>query len=66
MLGAPRVGDDEARVLGLFAAGLSGHFGTVRRIAARLVKDEAAPRLATAVEWVATHMSHGVFVERDR
>lgn len=65
-MGAERVSDDEARLLGMVAAALAGHFGTARRIAAGLVTDDAVPRLATAVEWLATHLSNGIFVERDR
>lgn len=63
---AERVSDDEARLLGMFDAALAGHFGTARRIAAGLVNDEALPRLATAVEWLATHLSNGVYMERDQ
>lgn len=65
-VGAERVSDDEARLLGMFSAALAGKFATTRRIAAGLVQDEALPRLTTAVEWVATHLSNGVFEERDQ
>lgn len=63
---AERVSDDEARLLGMFGEALAGHFGTARRIAAGLVQDDAVPRLATAVEWLVTHLSNGIYVERDR
>ena len=63
---AERVSDDEARLLGMFDAALAGQFGTARRIAAGLVKDEALSRLTTAVEWLATHLSNGIYVERDQ
>ena len=67
---APRrtiaIGEDEARLMTLFAAALVADRGQVRRIAATLVEDAAAAPLATAVEWVAQHLRHGVAVEDKR
>lgn len=64
--GCPVVRDDEARLLALYDAALAGLPDRVRRIAATFVADDAAGRLATAVEWVALHLSDGTFVERDQ
>ena len=63
--GAEAAGEDEARLLALFDAGLAGDAPRLRRIAATLVTDEAVARLATAVEWVALHLTNGVIEERD-
>ncbi|MGJ3629357.1 hypothetical protein AB5I41_25405 [Sphingomonas sp. MMS24-JH45] len=64
--GDPRVGDDEARLLALFDAAIAGRPVYVRRHAAALVEEDAVSRLALAVESVATRITDGVFVERDR
>lgn len=64
--GHGRVQEDEARLLALFDAGLAGRPVDVRRLAASLVSDDAAPRLATAVELIALRITDGVFVERGR
>ncbi len=60
------VSEDEARLLALFDAGLAGQPDRVRRIAASLVRDDAAATLSTAVEWIAIHLSDGTFMEHDR
>ena len=59
------VGDGEARALAVFDAALAGVSGTVRRIAAGLVAEEAVSALALGAERVALRLSDGVFVERD-
>lgn len=64
--GCLSVREDEARLLALFAAGLGGESERVRRIAATLVAESAVAPLATAVEWVALHLTQGVIEERDR
>jgi hypothetical protein len=64
--GALAVLEDEARILALFEAALSGECDRVRRIAATLVTDGAVASLTTAVGWVALHLAQGVIEERDR
>lgn len=49
----------------MFDAALAGVSGTVRRIAAGLVAEEAVSALALGAERVALRLSDGVFVERD-
>ena len=62
-----RVTDDEARLLALFEAARAGTSPVrLRRIAATLVADAAADRLAMAMQFVAAHLDSGVIVERDR
>jgi len=63
---AMRVSEDEARLLTLFDAALAGDQPRVRRIAATLVREEAAATLATAAEWVALRLSDGSFMEHDQ
>ncbi len=63
--GCASVGEDEARLLALFECAMAGVPDRVRRVAATLVRDDAAEPLATAAEWVAVHLSGGAFVERD-
>lgn len=60
------VGEDEARLLALFDAAIAGHPQRVRRIATVLVRDDATGPLATAVEWIAVHLSNGTYMEQDQ
>lgn len=69
MPGAEHVTAAEATLLAMFAAGLEGDEGAVRRIAATLVAETAAAdvveRIATAAEWVALRFVQAPLTQRD-
>ncbi len=69
MPGAEHVTEAEATLLAMFAAALDGDGVAVRRIAATLVADSGAPRvaeeLATAAEWVALRFVQAPLAQRD-
>ena len=53
-----RVGDDEAVLLALFAGGLAGTDGQLRRIATQLAQPSAVSTLVTAVDRIAATLAH--------
>lgn len=53
----PEVGEDEARMLALFAAGAGDTASLTRRLSSQLVRDKAVPTLTTAVERVGAVLS---------
>lgn len=69
MPGAEHVTAAEATLLAMFDAALSGDATVVRRIAATLVDDGDAPRvaeeLAAATEWVALRFVQAPLAQRD-
>lgn len=63
--GGGLVSDDEAALLTLFSAAIDGDAIAVRRIAATLVAQDGAERLATSAEWVALCFVQSPMAQRD-